>query len=303
MQVIACDLADPSQISRLPLDYQLLIHSAADTRFNISAERADTINRDASLNLFARARQCTQLERLAYISTVYASGEQEGFTPETLLDGPRNFANHYERSKWETEQALARDFASLPWQIHRVATVIADDFSGAYTQLNAVHNTLKLLYYGLISLLPGRGTVPLYLVTGDFVARGIQTLIPQGDTHEVFHLCHSREACLTLDQLIQISFAAFLKDENFRKRGLQKPLLVDAASFKILAEGLAGFGSDLMNEAMGSMVPFAKQLFIQKDFAQDKVRLALPDYPAPDAAQLLENLIKNLILKRWKVSP
>ncbi len=301
VHVIAADISAHGELHRLPLDADVIVHSAADTRFNIDEATANRVNRDASLGIFQLARRSPNLKNLAYISTVYAAGERAGEIPEQLIDRPQSFANHYERSKWETEQLLASEFGELPWQIHRVATVIADDESGAYSQLNAVHNTLKLLYYGLVSLVPGYASVPIYLVCGDFVEEALTSLIHKAPLHEVFNICHSRNESLTLEQFVDFGFQGFLRDEGFRKRGIQKPLLVDDTSFNILAEGLSGFGSPLLNDAIGSMVPFARQLYIQKDFQNEKVRKALAGYHAPDPAELISRLVGQLIQKRWKI--
>jgi hypothetical protein len=50
----------------------------------------------------------------------------------------------------------------LPLSVARLATVIADEERGAVTQFNAFHNTLKLFYYGPLSLMPGNPATRLY---------------------------------------------------------------------------------------------------------------------------------------------
>src|SRR5205823_9645322 len=131
------------------------------------------------------------------------------------LDAASGFANHYERSKFETEQLLASRYSHLPWRIARVATVIADDEGGGVTQQNAVHNTLKLFFYGLMSLVPGKQDTPLYFVTGDFVASALADVASNGQNHAIYHLVHRREESLTLDELVSIAFDTFEKNEAF----------------------------------------------------------------------------------------
>lgn len=86
------------------------------------------------------------------------------------------FANHYERSKWEAETCLIKQFPDLPWEIVRMPTAISDDATGTISQFNAFHNTLKLCYYGLLSLLPGKPDTPVYLVSAEFVAKVVVAL-------------------------------------------------------------------------------------------------------------------------------
>ena len=68
--------------------------------------------------------------------------------------GDAGFANHYEWSKWAAEQAVLTA-ADLPVSVLRLPTIVADDDDGEVTQYNAFHNTLKLYFYGLLSLVPG----------------------------------------------------------------------------------------------------------------------------------------------------
>ncbi len=302
IEVVPCDLSNPAAIAALPKDSTTILHSAAVTRFNVEAEIADRDNRDASLALFELARRSPQLEKLGYISTVYGAGDREGPVPEALLEKPRSFVNHYERSKWETEQALAEKFSDLPWTITRVATVLADDESGRCSQLNAVHNTLKLLYYGLISTVPGDARVPVYLVCGDFVEAGIAAAMASPDKHQVYPVCHQPSESNSLERFIDQAFAAFLEDNSFRKRGIQKPLLVDLVSFELLADGIEGFGGAVLKEALGSMVPFARQLFIHKEFENQRLRSVMPEYQPAALDKVIPNLIQGMIARKWKLA-
>src|SRR5262249_28275867 len=149
-----------------------IIHTAAVTKFNVDSETAESVNIQGAEKLLKFASRCDSLETFGLLSTVYASGLKAGTIEELPLEDV-SFANHYERSKCASETKLMRDFDYLPWRILRVATVIADDHSGCVTQFNAFHNTLKLLYYGLLSLIPGNPGTPLYFVTGDFVANAV----------------------------------------------------------------------------------------------------------------------------------
>ena len=138
-----------------PDEIETFIHSAAVTRFNVDAETARITNLEGTRKALKFAERCKKLKRFVFISTLYASGLQSGDIAERpLLKDGRDFANHYERSKWASENELLADYSHLPWQIPRVATIIADNERGIVTQQNAFHNTLKLVYYGLLSVMP-----------------------------------------------------------------------------------------------------------------------------------------------------
>jgi hypothetical protein len=265
----------------------------------VEKEIADRVNLGGAEKVFRFASSCPALERLTYVSTVYASGLRAGVIPEETFTEASGFANHYERSKFESERLLVTRFAHLPWQIARVATVIADDDRGVVTQQNAVHNTLKLFFYGLMSLVPGRADTPLYLVTGDFVASALAEVVLRGAARSIHHVVHRREESLTLDDVVSIAFDVFGENEPFRTRRILKPLYADAESFDILVEGLDSFGGDVLRQALGSVAPFARQLFVHKDFQNDRLRAGVSSYRAPDARGLVRATCRELVRTRW----
>lgn len=293
------DLCDPQPFARLPADVRArirhIVHSAAVTRFNVDAATADAVNVEGTRRVVDVARACPNLERLALISTVYASGLRSGAVPEERLDDSAGFANHYERSKWEAEEVVAA--SGVPWTIARVATVIADADDGAVGQHNAFHTTLRLWFYGLLSVLPGKPATPLYLVTGDFVAGHVRAIL--GADPGVYHLSHTRAESLTLGDALAIAAGVFEEDAEFRRKRILPPLLADAESFGLMAEGIATFGGEVVSQAMGTVSPFGAQLYIDKDIENGHLRAAVDRYEAPDAPALLANVVRFLVATRW----
>lgn len=278
---------------------RLILHTAADTRFNIERETAQAVNVEGAEKLLAYARTCPHLERFCYVSTVYVAGLRRGVIPEAPLDDRVGFANHYEWSKWTGESRIQAVGDDLAWTCLRVATVIADDLTGGVTQYNAFHNTLKLLYYGLLSLLPGHAHTPLSFVTGDFVAGAMAQLIQTAPPSSIYHLCHEAKATATLGDLVDVAYTVFEADPDFQQRRLLRPLFCDEASFKLMTEAVHGFGGDIVNQAMGSVAPFARQLFLPKTFANTGLQAALPDYSAPDPRQLIHDTCQYLVRTKW----
>jgi nucleoside-diphosphate-sugar epimerase len=273
-----------------------IVHSAAVTRFNVDAETADRVNVGGTKRVIEFAQECPALEQVTLLSTVYASGLQTGRVPETLVASDRGFANHYERSKWEAESVVAA--SGLPWQVVRVATAIADDDTGAVTQYNAFHTTLRLCFYGLLSVLPGRADTPLYLVTGEFATAAVLAVLG-GRESGVYHACHERAACATLGQAIEIAFEVFAADDEFRRKGILPPLLADEESFGVMAEGIETFGGEVVSQAMRTVSPFGPQLYVDKDVENARLRSVLDGYRAPDSRELLRAVVTNLVATRW----
>ncbi|HEX6737310.1 MAG TPA: SDR family oxidoreductase [Vicinamibacteria bacterium] len=280
-----------------PGELEAIVHAAAVVRFNVDAASADRVNVAGTARLAAFARRCPRLRFCGLLSTVYASGLAEGVVEEALLPRPA-FANHYERSKWEAEQLLAREEA-LPWRILRVATAIADDDGGGVSHHNAVHHTLQLLYYGLVSTLPGRPETPLYLVTADFVARAVRRLLENSEPHQVYHLAHRREQSLTLGGLLELAWEAFAAEPSFRRRRLLRPLFLDEPGFALLSGALTTFSGSVVGDAVASLSPFAAQLFRDKQVANARLLGALGHDPAPDAAALARATLAHLVRTRW----
>jgi nucleoside-diphosphate-sugar epimerase len=276
-----------------------IIHTAAVTKFNVDEDTARRVNIEGTEKVLKFASRCDSLEAFGLLSTVYASGLTPGVIAEVPLENAGNFANHYERSKCASEMKLMRDFDYLPWRILRVATVVADDASGRVTQFNAFHNTLKLLYYGLLSIIPGKCDTPLYFVKGDFVTDAVFNLMRNPVNKAIYHVCHTRSESLNLGELIDVAFDCFSRQQDFKSRRILKPLYADAESFDMLGNAMDAFGGSIVNQALSSVSPFARQLFVQKEFLNDKLVAALPGYKAPDQREVIRNTCEYLVRTRW----
>jgi len=277
-----------------------IVHCAAVIRFNVESDLADAVNREGTRKLLNFARQCKNLQRFTQLSTLYASGLATGNIDEVLYEKTGPFANHYERSKCEAEHIVHKEYDDLPWEILRLATVIADNDNGEVSQYNVFHNTMHLLFHGLISLVPGKDDIPLYFVTGDFSAQAIYDIIKDDyQPHSIYHVCHREEESITLQALLDCCFDVFSKQDVFRKRNILKPLLTDLETFNLLSEGLTGLSASIVSEAVNSIQPFAPQLFIHKSFNNPNLVQALPAYQAPNMMQLTENVVQHLIKTQW----
>lgn len=276
-----------------------IVHAAAVIRFNVEADVADQINVGGAKKLMGFAERCPALSSLCLLSSVYASGLRVGAIEEIPFPEADGFANHYERSKWESENLL-QAHRDLPWKICRLATAIADNESGQVTQYNAFHNTLKLFFHGLMSIVPGKPETPLYFVTGDFATAAVVRVLRQGAPHGIYHACHARGESLTLGRLVDAAFAEFGRDDGFRARRILPPLFSDAEAFALLDEGVRSFGGGILRQSVASVAPFARQLFIDKDIRNDNLAALMEiEYHAPDPETLIRNACARLVATRW----
>jgi len=283
-----------------PQAIRRIIHTAAATRFNVDVETARQVNIVGTRKVLEFAARCPHLERVALLSTIYTSGLMAGTIPEIAFDGKDGFSNYYEWSKWESERLMMTEFAHLPWAIIRIATVIADDASGAVTQQNAFHNTLKLFYYGLLALMPGACDTPLYFITGEFVTRAVLTLLQYGADRAIYHVAHRQEESLALEPLIDLVYDTFGQDQRFATRRVLKPLFADQETFVLLADGVNTFANSVVSQAVASVAPFSRQLFIKKRVLNDRTVALLPDYTAPDPTTLIRSTCERLLAERWQ---
>lgn len=295
-RVVYGDLRQPQPFAQLtPAGIRTIIHCAAVTDFGVAEDIAQAVNVDGTAKLIEFAQSCPNLSRFAYLGSLYAAGLREGAIDEAPLPRPQRFANHYEQSKWQAE-ALLQEYRDLPWQVFRIATLLCDDDIGTVRQQNVVHNTLRLLYYGLLPVVPGDAGTRVYLVTTDAAVAAIGTLLDARE-HRFFNVSDDGEHAMTLGALLQTVYEAFMRDDAFARHGILPPRFCDQASFDLLAGGVGSFGG-AMAQALGSVVPFAPQLYSDKDVTNNNARVAMP---ACDRPALLQTVCERLVASRWGI--
>lgn len=301
-RVIYGDLrkSDPfAQISRDRITH--ILHCAAETNFGVDQETARAVNIEGTKKLADFAADCPRLQRLGFVSSLYAAGLRNGDIAEELFENSAAFANHYEWSKWEAEQIL-HQCSPLPWQIFRVATILCEDMSGVVVQQNVIHNTLRLLYYGLLSVIPGHADTRIYMTTTEFVANAIGRLIYQADEHAIFNISNGGDDAMTLGAFADSIYTAFLRDARFAKQGILKPLFCDQDTFRTLVKGMSQFGGT-MSQAILSVAPFAAQLYSDKNVRTCALTQALGGQLPPDTNLLIDTVSDHLIATRWGLKP
>lgn len=296
------DLLSDNPFESIPTsDINQIIHSAAITRFNVESDLANNINHKGSYKMMEFARRCKSLEQFSYISTIYSSGLKAGTVREEYIDPNGDFCNFYEKSKCQAEHLLHNEFDDLPWKIFRPATLISDNDTGNVSQYNVFHNTMRLLFYGLISLIPGNRNTPVYMTTCQYAADAITQITQHhlSDQHKIYNVCHNKALAINLGDLIDQVFVNFQNDFGFKKRNILKPLFTSMEAFEALSDGLKGLGGTVVREALESIKPFSRQLYIIKDIRNDNLLKAAPNLPPIHLSSLVSNVTNNLVNSKW----
>ena len=218
-------------------------------------------------------------------------GLREGNVEEEFFDGSAEFANHYEWSKWQAEEILRKE-EDLCWRIVRVGTILCDDDSGRVSQQNVIHNTLRLLFYGLLSVVPGTADTRVYLTTTRIAVDNIRSSLLGADQPRIQHVTTPGGQALSLGELLDRVYDAFMCDERFARHGILKPLFCDEESFETLADSIDSFGG-AMAQSLESIRPFARQLYSDKDIRVSAESCDL------DVNRLVDATCNYLTATRW----
>lgn len=278
-----------------------IVHTAALTDFGAERGAALATNTLGTARLLDFARRCPQLERLNHLSTIYVAGLEDGTVPEAPLPEPRHFANPYEESKWQAERLLVEEFHDLPWRIIRLPTVIARDRSGNVDKQNAVHKALRLLFNGLLPVVPGRPEVPLYLATCEELLSPLISMLTALSAHSVANLVPDANCPSTLGKVIATAHQVFQIDKRYRARVPNPPPWCDWPSFDALASASRSFSTDLVRQAQAAITPFARQLYIHHDVEAERCRKYLIRNTVQPREALMDLVCRNLISTNWRI--
>ena len=274
-----------------------IVHSAAATSFAVDKQTAREVNVEGTMKMIDFAETCPNLLRFGLVSSLYATGMNSGPIVETTEMVEPEFANHYEWSKWQAEQIVASS-KDVPWHIYRVATVLCEDETGTVVQQNAIHNTLRLLFYGMLSVIPGVASTRVYMVTTQYVANAIGRLIVDPADQGVFHVSDNGDDALALGDFIDTVYERFSNDARFARQRILKPRYCDLQSFNTLARA-AKLTGGAMGQSLESVSPFAPQLFNDKDVQTNSTSLVLGRDQVAKSADLLRAACNYLAQTRW----
>ncbi len=276
-----------------------IVHGAAVTQFGIAHDEAVAVNAAGTQRVIDLARACPRLQSVNLLSTLYVAGLNEAPIAETLLPMPETFANHYERSKWMAEDIVGRSAGDLPWRILRLPTVVADNGAGRVVQVNAVHNALRLLFHGLLPVIPGKSATPLYLATGDELDEPIRDILTSSPLERVINVVPDARDPASLGDVIAAAHEAFADTPRYRARTMALPPWCDWQSFTALSDAVDRFSTDLVRQAHRVIAPFARQLYVNRTVETGTAMPGLRFRVNVSRAVLTARICRHLVATRW----
>ena len=295
-------LADAAADMRADITH--VLHLAADTRFSAPPEELRAANVDGTAAVLAFAGRCPRLSAVAVASTVYVAGLRQGTVREPELEHEAGFANAYEASKHEMERITRAAMRDLPVAVYRLSTAIGEEATGRVTSLNAFHTALRLVYGGMIPMIPGAADTPIDLISTDYAARTIQHLLGERfQAGATYHLCAGASAPL-LGDLLEASMRIMRERRPaWRKRAIEMPVLADERTYELFARSVLESGDPMMIAAAQAVESFARQLTRPKVFDTSEADAVLAGVTArPDSMQLCEDVIRYCIENEWRAA-
>lgn len=291
--VVRADLRDPAAFDSVDTRrITRIVHTAAITRFDVTAEDARQVNLAGTRRVRDLAARCPNLHRLVVCSTLYTAGRQTGEIAERRHPD-HGFVNHYEWSKWAAEEEVLAS-PGPDAVVLRLPTVIAADETGRVGRHNAFHHTLRLYFHGLLSLLPGDPATQLPVATADWVTGAMIALLDVAPG-----IYQVSAGAVSLAEAIDTAFAVFERDAGFRRRMLSRPVGCDLDSFRELASAARGLRGGPIEAALRTVAPFAEQLYHPKTFRTDRLAAAWPERGRPDPRALVEATVTDLVGSGW----
>jgi nucleoside-diphosphate-sugar epimerase len=191
----------------------------------------------------------------------------------------------------------------LPVAIYRLSTVIGDSRTGAVFGLNAIHHALRLFYQGLAPMVPGDESHQVDLVSVDYVAAAAAWLFRHRfEPGRTYHLCSGPERSGPLDELIDAVVEAFHRFRpEWRRRGIEKPAIVNLATYELFARSVEETGNEVLLRATRAVQSFAYQLAYPKTFDTARTEAALEGsgLRPPPVLELIPRVVHACIETDW----
>jgi len=201
-QVVCADLQKPETLEQSVFDeITHVVHLGANTSF-IAAQGVWETNYRGTLALARRLMQAPRMERFLYVGTAMICGD----APANVVresEFPAAHVKHlveYTASKAAAEQALLREFDSLPVVIARPSIVVGHTQLGSGPSGSIFWVFRALDEVGLVSVDPT--TTGIDVVPVDWVAQGLEHLLWAPTlAHQIYHLSAGARSRTNLAQL------------------------------------------------------------------------------------------------------
>jgi thioester reductase-like protein len=285
-----------AEASRLAAGVDGLLHAAGSTRFDLPLPLARQINVDGTRQVVRFAERCPRLARFGLVSTAFVSGRRQGTILESERRHGTGFVNSYEQSKYEAEECV--ETSALPYAIYRLSTLVGDSRTGATTHFTTPHQSLRVMYLGLASLVPGRAHCPVDLIPTDWAAQTlIELFLQRFEKRRVHHLAAGAPASYTLAEVIDDSYRWLATvDPDWGQRGYPKPAIGSQSAFRLLVDSARRAQDTIMMGVLGALQHFTEQFSYPKAF--DTSSLNGSPRP-PDIRSYYGRVVAYCLSSRW----
>jgi nucleoside-diphosphate-sugar epimerase len=297
------DLGVTPEVSREILDRTtVVIHAAANTRFEASLEEGRAVNLEGTKNLLGFASHCPRLEAVAALSTVHVAGKRTGTICEEDLDHTEGFVNSYEQSKHETELLLREHMRELPISILRLSTVLGSSTTGEVGRMAAIHHALRLYYNSLAPMIPGKPDSFVDLIAVDYAAAAVEHFaVEHFQAGRTFHVCGGEDT-LPLARLLGLTRDAFLRYRpSWRKRAIEMPAIVDLPTFELFVRSVEEVGDNILRSSVAIIKHFVPQLVYSKTFSDVECTRSLQakGILKPSVLEFYPHVVRWLVKTGW----
>ena len=137
--------------------------------------------------------------------------------------------------------------------------------------VSELHHALRLLYQGLVPMMPGDAATEIDLIPVDFAADASHALLrglDQGaEAGRVYHLCAGHDRSTTVGTLLDVTMSAFAKYRPaWRKRTVERPAFADARTWELFVASVEQTGNEVLLGATRAVQAMAWQLAYPKTF-------------------------------------
>jgi hypothetical protein len=130
-------------------------------------------------------------------------------------------------------------------------------------------------------MLPGSEASTLDVVTTAYVVGAVARLaLGAGTARTAYHLCAGKGA-MPLDELLDVTHAAFARSPGWRRRGIARPLRADLETYRAFELAVEDAGSERVRRAVRSLGSFVPQLAYAKRFDTTQADAALGECAPP----------------------
>ena len=200
----------------------------------------------------------------------------------------------------------------LPIILLRLSTIIGDSRTGTVTGFNALHHALRLLYQGLVPMMPGSASTEIDLIPLDFAADASHALVrgmsagAQGvqgvEAGRVYHVCAGHARSTTAGTLLDATMSAFTRYRPaWRKRTVERPAFADAGTWELFIRSVEEAGNDVLLGATRSVEALAWQLAYPKTFDHRRAASILEPLGirAPAVLDYYPGIVRYCVESNW----